>query len=137
MRIDDPWYDAFASGRDGRPEDPAGTVPERPGAGPEDRTGARAAPSGRTARRRRRFALPAAVAFLVWCPAYAVTATAAPDLMGRPLGGGPLTVGFLAGLAQFSAVSLLARAYVRHTRPRRRVGDPSGESGGGRSGAVR
>ncbi|WP_229898762.1 DUF485 domain-containing protein [Streptomyces hiroshimensis] len=65
--------------------------------------------------RYRRFAFPAAAAFLLWYLAYVVTATAAPGLMARPVAGA-LNVAMLAGLAQFATTFLLTWAYARHAR---------------------
>ncbi|WP_311766089.1 DUF485 domain-containing protein, partial [Streptomyces telluris] len=65
--------------------------------------------------RYRRFAFPAAAAFLLWYLAYVVTATAAPGLMARQVAGA-LNVAMLAGLAQFVTTFLLTWAYARHAR---------------------
>lgn len=69
-------------------------------------------------RRYRRFVTPVSVAFLVWYLAYLVTATAAPELMARPVAG-VFNVAMAAGLAQFASTFLLTWAYVRHARLRR------------------
>ncbi|SCK50078.1 DUF485 domain-containing protein [Streptomyces sp. WMMB 322] len=69
-------------------------------------------------RRYRRFVAPVSVAFLAWYLAYLVTATAAPELMSRPLAG-VFNVAMAAGLAQFASTFLLTWAYVRHARLRR------------------
>ncbi|WP_437113568.1 DUF485 domain-containing protein [Streptomyces roseoverticillatus] len=66
-------------------------------------------------RRYRRFAFPAAAAFLLWYLAYVVTAIAAPGLMARQVAGA-LNVAMLAGLAQFATTFLLTWAYARHAR---------------------
>ena len=127
MRIDDPWYDTLASGRGGRHDEcapPAVPAPGRPEAGTAGRDAHatarlavhRSAAFQEVRRRHRRFVLPAGAVFLAWYLAYVVTATAAPGLMGRPLGGGPFTVGVLAGLTQFATAFLLAWAYARHAR---------------------
>lgn len=70
-------------------------------------------------RRHRRFVFPAAVAFLVWYLGYIITATAAPGLMGRPVGQGPVNVGMLAGLGQFATTALLTWAYAWNAGRRR------------------
>ncbi|GAA2448653.1 DUF485 domain-containing protein [Streptomyces macrosporus] len=121
MRIDDPWHDVLASGWGGRHDEPATPVPERSGIGTDAHTAARLAVHRSAAfqemrRRHRRFVLPAAAAFLAWYLAYAITATTAPGLLGRPLGDGPFTVGMLAGLTQFALVFLWVWAYARHAR---------------------
>ncbi|MCF3105245.1 DUF485 domain-containing protein [Streptomyces roseoverticillatus] len=66
-------------------------------------------------RRYRRFAFPAAAAFLLWYLAYVVTAIAAPGLMARQVAGA-LNVAMVAGLAQFATTFLLTWAYARHAR---------------------
>ncbi len=68
--------------------------------------------------RYRRFAFPAVAVFLAWYVAYVVTATAAPDLMARPVAGA-VNVGLVAGLGQFLTTFLLTWAYARHARLRR------------------
>ncbi|MEE1926642.1 DUF485 domain-containing protein [Streptomyces sp. TRM 70351] len=70
-------------------------------------------------RRHRRFVFPATAAFLLWYLGYVAASTAAPGLMGRPVGEGPLTVGLLAGLGQFVSTALLTCAYTWHARLRR------------------
>ncbi|WP_418959546.1 DUF485 domain-containing protein [Streptomyces tritici] len=135
-RIDDPWYDALASGW-GEPgaaagQDPAAATAEDPAAGPgriprqaKPHTAAdiylevQRSPAFREVRARyRRFAFPAAGAFLLWYLAYVVVATVAPGLMGRPVAGA-VNVAMLAGLAQFLTTFLLTWAYARHARLRR------------------
>ncbi|OEV29534.1 hypothetical protein AN219_16005 [Streptomyces nanshensis] len=69
-------------------------------------------------RRYRRFVLPVSALFLIWYLAYVVTATAAPELMARPVAG-VFNVAMAAGLAQFASTFLLTWAYVRHARLRR------------------
>ncbi|GAA2091937.1 DUF485 domain-containing protein [Streptomyces albiaxialis] len=141
MRIEDPWYDALASGREAPParlpESRNGQSPVNPAA-----TAATAVPADSTApvdpaaqdavyltvqrsaafqqvrRRYRRFALPATAAFLVWYLAYVTAATCAPGLMARPVAG-VLNVAMAAGLAQFATTFLLTWAYARHARLRR------------------
>ncbi|MCZ9339163.1 DUF485 domain-containing protein, partial [Streptomyces sp. TRM76130] len=49
--------------------------------------------------RYRRFVVPAGIGFLVWYLGYVVTATSAPELMGRPVAGA-VNVAMLAGLGQ-------------------------------------
>lgn len=125
MRIDDPWYDTLASDRDGG----RGGPPE-PGTdgGPALSADPRAA--GRVARlavhrstafrevrrRHRRFVLPAAACLLACQLAHAVAFAAAPGLMARTPGGGPLTVGMAAALAQPAAALVAVRAYLGHAR---------------------
>ncbi|MEE1940914.1 DUF485 domain-containing protein [Streptomyces sp. TRM 70361] len=124
MRIDDPWYDALASGWGERYEPAPPAAPpagERPGTGPDAHAAAwlavhRGAPFRELRRRHRRSVLATAAAFLPLHLAYAATAVTAPGLMARPLDGGPLTVGVLAWLVQFAAVLVPAGAYARHAR---------------------
>ncbi|WP_431041793.1 DUF485 domain-containing protein [Streptomyces sp. P1-3] len=111
VRLGDPWYDTLASGR-GEPDEP-------PAAGTDVYQQVHAGADFQEVRRRyRRFALPAAVAFLVWYLGYVIAATGAPDLMARPVTG-PFNVGMLAGVAQFATTFLLTWAYARHARLRR------------------
>ncbi|PJF02030.1 DUF485 domain-containing protein [Streptomyces carminius] len=124
MRIDDPWYDALASGWGERHEPAPPAVPstgERPGTGPDTHTATwlavhRGAPFRELRRRHRRSVLATAAAFLPLHLAYALTAATAPGLLARPLGGGPLTVGALAWFVQFAAVLVPTGAYARHAR---------------------
>ncbi|WP_328886646.1 DUF485 domain-containing protein [Streptomyces sp. NBC_00316] len=126
-RLDDPWYDALASGW-GELDGTGGFVP----AGPP---GPAAPPRGHSAadvylevqrsdafqevrRRYRRFVVPATLAFLVWYLAYVVAAITAPGLMGRPVAGA-VNVAMVAGLGQFLTTFLLTGAYARHARLRR------------------
>lgn len=118
MRTDELWYDAVPSG-DG------GYGPAAPAAPPDGEGDAavylavqRSDAFQQVRRRYRRFVLPATAAFLVWYFAYVGTATAAPELMARPLAG-IVNVGMAAGLGQFAAAFLLTWAYVRHARRRR------------------
>lgn len=121
MRTDELWYEAEVSGDGGTDE-----VAASPPRGPQERGGdaavylavQRSDAFQQVRRRYRRFALPAAAAFLVWYLAYVGTATAAPELMARPLAG-VCNVGMAAGLGQFAGAFLLTWAYVRHARRRR------------------
>lgn len=127
-RIDDPWYDALASGWG----EPAADAAPDPAAGPpgrvprqQVRTAAdiylevqRSAAFQEVRARYRRFVFPAAVAFLVWYLAYLVAATVAPGLMARPVAGA-VNVAMVAGLGQFLTTFLLTWAYARHARLRR------------------
>lgn len=132
VRIDDPWYDALASGwgesldaetadADAGPST-APVTPTTPAAAP----GASAiylevqrSPAFQEVRSRyRRFVIPAALAFLLWYLAYVVAATVAPGLMARPVVG-MVNVAMLAGLGQFLTTFLLTWAYARHARLRR------------------
>ncbi|WP_240045139.1 DUF485 domain-containing protein [Streptomyces alboflavus] len=129
--LKDPWYDELASGwgeLDGTgaptaPAVPAPAVPA-PAAAPE-RSAAdiylevQASAAFQEVRRRyRRFVIPAVAAFFTWYVAYVVTATAAPELMARPVSGA-VNVAMVAGLAQFASTFLLTWAYARHARLRR------------------
>ncbi|MTE21352.1 DUF485 domain-containing protein [Streptomyces sp. TRM43335] len=135
MRIDDPWHDTLASGRGegdgGLPAPGPGveTARTRSNGGAGSHADARAA--ARTAarlavhrsaafeemrRRHRRFVLPAAGCLLLGHLAYAVASVAAPGLMARAPGGGPLTVGTLAALAQPVIALVVVRAYLGHAR---------------------
>ncbi|MDN3292672.1 DUF485 domain-containing protein [Streptomyces ficellus] len=124
VRIDDPWYDALASGwgeADGTGT-PAAVVPG-PAEPPRDRRSAaeiylevqRSAAFQEVRGRYRRFVVPATLAFLAWYLAYVVAATAAPGLMARPVAGA-VNVAMVAGLAQFLTTFALTWAYVRHAR---------------------
>ncbi len=128
--IDDPWYDALASGW-GEPA--AAGAPAAPGARREQAAAPPDAPRSaadiylevhRSAafqevrRRYRRFVVPATAAFLLWYLGYLVAATAAPGLMSRPVAGA-INVAMLAGLGQFLTTFLLTWAYVRHARRHR------------------
>lgn len=127
VRMEDPWYDALASGWvdvDGT----GGRVPVGPPASAERETGPSAAEiylevqrsaAFREVRRRyRRFVVPASLAFFLWYLAYVVAATTAPELMARPVAGA-VNVAMAAGLAQFLTTFLLTWAYARHARRRR------------------
>ncbi|HEY9374807.1 DUF485 domain-containing protein [Streptomyces sp.] len=127
-RIDDPWYDALASGWG----EPAATAAADPATGPPGRvpgqeahTAAdiylevqRSAAFQEVRGRYRRFVFPAAVAFLLWYLVYLVAATVAPELMARPVAGA-VNVAMVAGLGQFLSTFLLTWAYARHARLRR------------------
>ncbi|WP_406435317.1 DUF485 domain-containing protein [Streptomyces sp. NBC_01589] len=127
MRLDDPWYDALASGwgeLDGTggfvPAGPPGSVPPQRGPSAADiylevqRSKAFQEVRGRY----RRFVVPATLAFLVWYLAYVVIAITAPGLMARPVAGA-VNVAMVAGLGQFLTTFLLTGAYARHARLRR------------------
>ncbi|MFE4176009.1 DUF485 domain-containing protein [Streptomyces sp. NPDC056909] len=139
MRLDDPWYEALASdwGEPAGPGMPMTSVPPGGSAasgyghGDGDSDGATGPPASeiyprvqRSAAfqevrsRYRRFVLPATLAFLLWYFAYVVAATAAPELMARPVAGA-VNVAMVAGLGQFLSTFLLTWAYARHARLRR------------------
>ncbi|WP_399495205.1 DUF485 domain-containing protein [Streptomyces sp. P9(2023)] len=133
VRMDDPWYDALASGwgesvdaetpaaEAGPAATTAGTVPlQQPDTGGADiYLQVQRSPAFQEVRSRyRRFVIPAALAFLLWYLAYVVAATAAPGLMARPVVG-MVNVAMLAGLGQFLTTFLLTWAYARHARLRR------------------
>ncbi|MEV0578885.1 DUF485 domain-containing protein [Streptomyces sp. RTGN2] len=126
-RLEDPWYDALASGWG----ELDGTGSFAPAAAPgpaESRRGPSAAEIylevqrseafQEVRRRYRRFVVPASLAFLVWYLAYVVTAVTAPGLMARPVAGA-VNVAMVAGLGQFLTTFLLTGAYARHARLRR------------------
>ncbi|MEU6527150.1 DUF485 domain-containing protein [Streptomyces sp. NPDC046924] len=130
---DDPWYDALASGWGEAtgagaptvvppPLPPVGQAAGRP-EGAADTADVylqvqRSAAFREVRSRYRRFVVPAVAVFCAWYVAYVVTATAAPDLMARPVAGA-VNVGLLAGLGQFLTTFLLTWAYTRHARLRR------------------
>ncbi|SEC29589.1 Uncharacterized membrane protein, DUF485 family [Streptomyces sp. TLI_105] len=126
MAVDDPWYDATASGWGG--EAAAGAPGDgRPDAVPRQRVHSAAeiylevqrSPAFQEVRGRyRRFVFPATLAFLLWYLAYVVAATVAPGLMARPVAGA-VNVAMVAGLGQFLTTFLLTWAYARHARLRR------------------
>lgn len=127
MRLDDPWYDALASGwgeLDGTGA-PAPAVPS-PRSQPEGRSAAadvylevqRSAAFREVRSRYRRFVVPAAAVFFTWYVAYVVAATSAPRLMARPVVGA-VNVAMLSGLGQFLTTFLFTWAYARHARLRR------------------
>lgn len=128
VRLDDPWYDALASGwgeLDGTGAPAPGVPPQ-----PTDRESAgpgtagiylevhRSAAFQEVRSRYRRFVVPAALAFLLWYLAYVVAATTAPGLMARPVAGA-VNVAMVAGLGQFLTTFLLTWAYARNARLRR------------------
>ncbi|MER0483271.1 DUF485 domain-containing protein [Streptomyces sp. Edi2] len=134
VRLDDPWYDALASGW-GELDGPAEAAAEwgsgqspRPVPVPEDERSAphdevylavqRSAAFQEVRRRYRRFVLPGTAVFLAWYLAYVIAATAAPGLMAHRVAGA-LNVAMLAGLGQFATTFLLTWAYARHARRRR------------------
>ncbi|AWI31392.1 DUF485 domain-containing protein [Streptomyces tirandamycinicus] len=127
VRIDDPWYDALASGW-GEPGGADDSVPPAPPAaaagGHGHRTSDiylevhRSAAFQEVRSRYRRFVVPATTAFFIWYVAYVITATAAPALMARPVIGA-VNVAMVAGLGQFLSTFLLTWAYARHARLRR------------------
>ncbi|GAA2325872.1 membrane protein [Streptomyces caniferus] len=133
VRLDDPWYDALASGW-GEVEGAAetagewgGVQPPRPAPVPDQRSALhdevylavqRSAAFQEVRRRYRRFVLPGTAGFLAWYLAYVIAATAAPGLMAHRVAGA-LNVAMLAGLGQFATTFLLTWAYARHARMRR------------------
>ncbi|GGU56987.1 DUF485 domain-containing protein [Streptomyces lavendofoliae] len=124
VRIDDPWYDALASGWG---EGGGGRAPAVPGPGrpPRERRAAdiylevqRSAAFREVRARYRRFVVPAVPVFLAWYLAYVVAATTAPGLMARPVVGA-VNVAMVAGLGQFLTTFGLTWAYARHARVHR------------------
>ncbi|MFF5444285.1 DUF485 domain-containing protein [Streptomyces sp. NPDC012888] len=121
IRFDDPWYDALAAGwGEGAAEEAERPDPTRPvpDAAEIYREVQRSAAFQEVRGRYRRFVVPATLAFLLWYVAYVVAATAAPELMARPVVGA-VNVALLAGLGQFLSTFLLTWAYTRHARLRR------------------
>ncbi|WP_455356530.1 DUF485 domain-containing protein [Streptomyces sp. SYSU K217416] len=127
IRLDDPWYDALASGwgeldAAGAPAPAAPPAPAGPDRGhsPADiyLEVQRSAAFQEVRSRYRRFVVPAVLAFFTWYVAYVVAATTAPALMARPVAGA-VNVAMLAGLGQFLSTFLLTWAYARHARLRR------------------
>ncbi|MFE0090532.1 DUF485 domain-containing protein [Streptomyces sp. NPDC058991] len=128
VRIDDPWYDALASGWGESGGADEASVPPAAAAGSPDghrhrasdiyREVHRSAAFQQVRSRYRRFVVPATTAFFIWYVAYVVTATAAPALMARPVIGA-VNVAMVAGLGQFLSTFLLTWAYARHARLRR------------------
>jgi uncharacterized membrane protein (DUF485 family) len=127
VRLDDPWYDALASGWGESSEAGAGAPAAVPAQmSPErDRTAAdiylevqSSAAFQEVRSRYRRFVVPAALAFLAWYVAYVVAATTAPGFMARPVAGA-VNVAMVAGLGQFLTTFVLTWAYARHARLRR------------------
>ncbi|MFD9567750.1 DUF485 domain-containing protein [Streptomyces sp. NPDC059994] len=126
-RIDDPWYDALASGWGELDGTVPAVAPARQRAAEPDagRSAAdiylevqRSAAFQEVRARYRRFVVPAALAFLTWYFAYVVAATTAPDLMAHQVVGA-VNVAMVAGLGQFLSTFLLTWAYARHARLRR------------------
>jgi uncharacterized membrane protein (DUF485 family) len=128
VRLDDPWYDALASGwgevdGTGAPAPVVQTLPtqrESAGAGAADiyLEVQRSAAFQEVRSRYRRFVVPAVLAFLAWYLAYVVAAITAPGLMARPVAGA-VNAAMVAGLAQFLTTFLLTWAYARHARTQR------------------
>lgn len=127
VRIDDPWYDALASGwgEPGGADETAPPAPPAAGAGGHRHRASdiylevhRSAAFQEVRSRYRRFVVPATTAFFIWYVAYVITATAAPALMARPVIGA-VNVAMVAGLGQFLSTFLLTWAYARHARLRR------------------
>jgi uncharacterized membrane protein (DUF485 family) len=127
VRIDDPWYDALASGwgeAGGADETAPPTHPAGGAGGHRHRASDiylevhRSAAFQEVRSRYRRFVVPATTAFFIWYVAYVITATAAPALMARPVIGA-VNVAMVAGLGQFLSTFLLTWAYARHARLRR------------------
>lgn len=127
MRVDDPWYDALASGwgeLNGTGSfAPAGTpdsvAPQRGHSAADIYLEVQRSDAFQEVRRRyRRFVVPATLAFFAWYLAYVVLAVTAPDLMARPVAGA-VNVAMVAGLGQFLTTFLLTGAYARHARLRR------------------
>ncbi|GAA4778287.1 MULTISPECIES: DUF485 domain-containing protein [Streptomyces] len=119
LRLDDPWYDALATGPADAAQAPPAVPAQSAGAG---RTSAEVyaevqrSPAFQEVRSRyRRFVVPASLAFLLWYLAYVVAATTAPGLMAAEVAGG-LNVAMVAGLAQFLTTFVLTWAYARHAR---------------------
>ncbi|GAA1294503.1 DUF485 domain-containing protein [Streptomyces sanglieri] len=127
MRLDDPWYDALASGW-GELDGAGGFAPAGPPGPVDPRRGHSAADIylevqrgeafQEVRRRYRRFVVPASLAFLTWYLVYVVAAITAPGLMARPVAG-VVNVAMVAGLGQFLTTFLLTGAYARHARLRR------------------
>ncbi|MFF8845102.1 DUF485 domain-containing protein [Streptomyces sp. NPDC015127] len=128
VRLEDPWYDALASGW-GDVDGTGEPVPVPPPASARQRENGpsaaeiylevqRSTAFQEVRRRYRRFVVPASLAFFLWYLAYVVAATAAPELMARPVAGA-VNVAMVAGLAQFLTTFLLTWAYARHARRRR------------------
>ncbi|WP_329123986.1 DUF485 domain-containing protein [Streptomyces sp. NBC_01465] len=127
VRLDDPWYDALASGW-GELHEAGSGIPAAVPAQKSSEPGRSAADIylevqssaafQEVRSRYRRFVVPAALAFLAWYVAYVVTATTAPGFMARPVAGA-VNVAMVAGLGQFLTTFLLTWAYARHARLRR------------------
>ncbi|WP_328320073.1 DUF485 domain-containing protein [Streptomyces sp. NBC_00388] len=125
VRLDDPWYDALASGwgeldGTGAPAAvPAQAAPEPGRSAADIYLEVQSSAAFQEVRSRyRRFVVPAVCAFFAWYLAYVVTATTAPGFMARPVAGA-VNVAMVAGLGQFLSTFLLTWAYTRHARLRR------------------
>ncbi|UUN29600.1 DUF485 domain-containing protein [Streptomyces sp. FIT100] len=127
VRLDDPWYDALASGwgeLDGRGVPAPAASPSGAGGGQRHSPAdiyleVHRSPAFQEVRSRyRRFVVPAVLAFFLWYVAYVIAAIAAPGLMARPVAGA-VNVAMVAGLGQFLSTFLLTWAYARHARLRR------------------
>ncbi|MFE0102614.1 DUF485 domain-containing protein [Streptomyces sp. NPDC059009] len=123
--LEDPWYDALASGwgeLDGTgaptPVVPAPAAAVESSAADIYREVQQSAAFQEVRRRYRRFVVPGVAVFFTWYLTYVVTATTAPGLMARPVSGA-VNVAMVAGLAQFLTTFLLTWAYARHARLRR------------------
>ncbi|MDX3095171.1 DUF485 domain-containing protein [Streptomyces sp. ME01-24h] len=119
LRVNDPWYDVLAAGEWEGPEPPPVCLPPQ-ARGADDHAGVyrevqAGSPFQEVRSRYRRFAFPAAAAFLAWYLLYVVLATTAPRMMARSLVG-ELNVAMALGLAQFASTFLLTWAYARHAR---------------------
>ncbi|NDZ77481.1 DUF485 domain-containing protein [Streptomyces sp. SID10853] len=122
VRLDDPWYDALASGwgeldGTGAPAAVPAQAASTPGRSAADiYLEVQSSAAFQEVRGRyRRFVVPAVCAFFTWYLAYVVMATAAPGLMAHPVAGA-VNVAMLAGLGQFLSTFLLTWAYTRHAR---------------------
>ncbi|MFC5804740.1 DUF485 domain-containing protein [Streptomyces formicae] len=127
VRLDDPWYDALASGwgeLDGTGVPAPAVFPSGAGDGQRHSPAdiyleVHRSPAFQEVRSRyRRFVVPAVLAFFLWYVAYVIAAIAAPGLMARPVAGA-VNVAMAAGLGQFLSTFLLTWAYARHARLRR------------------
>ncbi|UQA92661.1 DUF485 domain-containing protein [Streptomyces halobius] len=126
--LNDPWYDALASGwgelndavdgtgaRD-RAQSPPPVPGPRSASHVEVYLGVQKSAAFQEVRRRyRRFVVPATAVFLAWYLAYVIAATLAPDFMSRSVAGA-LNVAMLAGIGQFATTFLFTWAYARHAR---------------------
>ncbi|MFI5757818.1 DUF485 domain-containing protein [Streptomyces sp. NPDC051569] len=128
VRLDAPWYEALDDGwgaldGTGIPAAPAApdpaVAPERPHSAADIYLEVQRSAAFQEVRGRyRRFVVPASLAFFLWYLAYVVAASAAPELMARPVAGA-VNVAMVAGLGQFLSTFLLTWAYARHARLRR------------------
>ncbi|MGW7575006.1 DUF485 domain-containing protein [Streptomyces sp. NPDC054765] len=132
VRLDDPWYDALASGWGeldaaqttgewGHKQSPVPAPVSGQRSTPYDEVYLavqRSAAFQEVRRRYRRFVLPGTAVFLAWYLAYVIAATAVPGLMAHRVAGA-LNVAMLAGLGQFATTFVLTWAYARHARLRR------------------